>query len=69
MATFVTVKKTIYAEYVRRISDVPRGRANRAPRERIELPDPADIPSDIESDVDESMDPAPVAVTSDSVSI
>ncbi|KAK1942829.1 hypothetical protein P3T76_005466 [Phytophthora citrophthora] len=33
MATFVTVIKTISAEYVRRISDVPRGRANRAPRE------------------------------------
>ncbi|GMF25098.1 unnamed protein product [Phytophthora fragariaefolia] len=53
MATFVTVIKTISQEYVRRVADVPRGRARRIPREVIQLPDAIDIPSDIESDVEE----------------
>ncbi|ETM50230.1 hypothetical protein L914_05688 [Phytophthora nicotianae] len=50
MATFVTVMKTIAAEYVRRIGDVPR--AHKIPHEWIHLPEPVNIPSDI--DVDEA---------------
>ncbi|GMF29273.1 unnamed protein product [Phytophthora fragariaefolia] len=52
--TFVTVIKTISQEYVRRVADVPRGRARRIPREVIQLPDAIDIPSDIDSDVEEA---------------
>ncbi|ETK78200.1 hypothetical protein F441_16014, partial [Phytophthora nicotianae CJ01A1] len=54
MATFATVIKTIAAEYVRRIGDVPSARAHRVPRERIQLPEPVNIPTNIDSDVDEA---------------
>ncbi|KAG2783972.1 hypothetical protein PC129_g19944 [Phytophthora cactorum] len=53
MATFVTVIKTISAEYVRGVADVPRGRARRVPRELIQLSQPVEIPSDIESDLED----------------
>ncbi|ETM51544.1 hypothetical protein L914_04633 [Phytophthora nicotianae] len=54
MATFVTVIKTLAAEYVRRIRDIRRSRARRVPRERIKLIVPVTIPTDIDSDVDEA---------------
>ncbi|ETL30650.1 hypothetical protein L916_16416, partial [Phytophthora nicotianae] len=54
MATFVTVIKTIAAEYVRRIRDMPRALDRRNPRERTRLPGPVTIPTDIDSDVDEA---------------
>ncbi|ETP11406.1 hypothetical protein F441_13076 [Phytophthora nicotianae CJ01A1] len=52
MATFVTIINTIADEYVWRIGDVPRARARRVPRERIQLPEPVNIPTDIDIDVD-----------------
>ncbi|POM59936.1 hypothetical protein PHPALM_31268 [Phytophthora palmivora] len=52
MATFVSVIKTFSAEYVQRLTDVPRGRSRRPPRERIQLPVPVDLPDDIVDDSD-----------------
>ncbi|ETO65728.1 hypothetical protein F444_17012 [Phytophthora nicotianae P1976] len=54
MATFVTVIKTLAAEYVRQIRDMPRALDRRDPRERTRLPGPVTIPTDIDSDVDEA---------------
>ncbi|GMF39063.1 unnamed protein product [Phytophthora lilii] len=53
MATVITVIKTLSAEYVRRIADIPRGRARRVSRDRIQLPQPVTIDSDIDSEVEE----------------
>ncbi|OWZ18206.1 hypothetical protein PHMEG_0007745 [Phytophthora megakarya] len=60
MATFVGVIKTISADYIQRLADVPRGRARRPQRERIQLPEPVEIPEDI---ADESEDEEPVVAT------
>ncbi|OWY90379.1 hypothetical protein PHMEG_00041511, partial [Phytophthora megakarya] len=57
MATFVDVLKTISAEYVQRLHDVPHGQARRPQRERIQLPEPVEIPEDI---ADEPEDDEPV---------
>ncbi|KAE9113789.1 hypothetical protein PF007_g10615 [Phytophthora fragariae] len=61
MATFVGVVKTLSAEYVQRVADVPRGRARRPVRERIV---PVDIPADIADDSDDD-EPAAVELISD----
>ncbi|GMF25787.1 unnamed protein product [Phytophthora lilii] len=53
MATFITVIKTLSAEYVRRIADIPRGRARHVSRDRIQLPQPVAINSYIDSEVEE----------------
>ncbi|KAG2874159.1 hypothetical protein PC114_g25433 [Phytophthora cactorum] len=53
VATFVGVVKTLSSEYVQRLADVPHGRVRRAPRERIQLPVPVEIPEDIADDSDE----------------
>ncbi|POM69389.1 Hypothetical protein PHPALM_14328 [Phytophthora palmivora] len=52
MTTFVSVIKTLSAEYDRRVADVPRGRVRRKSREAIVLPDTAEIPEDIKDDSD-----------------
>ncbi|KAJ8535248.1 hypothetical protein ON010_g13491 [Phytophthora cinnamomi] len=59
MASFVGVIKTLSAQYVERLTGVPRGRARRLPRERIELPVAVEMPNDI---ADESEDEEPAAV-------
>ncbi|GMF50266.1 unnamed protein product [Phytophthora fragariaefolia] len=46
MASFVAVIKTMSAEYVRRVADVPRGCAPRFIREQIVLPPVVDTTSD-----------------------
>ncbi|OWZ09198.1 hypothetical protein PHMEG_00018138 [Phytophthora megakarya] len=68
MATFVGVIKTLSAEYVQRLTDIPRGRARRPTRKRIQLPAPINIPEDIG---DDSYDDAPAVaeLQSDSSSI
>ncbi|OWZ13459.1 hypothetical protein PHMEG_00013211 [Phytophthora megakarya] len=53
MATLVTVIKTLSSEYVRRVANVPRGRARRVQRERIVLPEPIAIPEAIDSDTED----------------
>ncbi|GMF29793.1 unnamed protein product [Phytophthora lilii] len=53
MATFTSVIKTLSAEYVRRTAAIPRGRARRVSRDRIQLPQPVAIDSDIDSEVEE----------------
>ncbi|KAK1944553.1 hypothetical protein P3T76_004465 [Phytophthora citrophthora] len=58
MATFVGVIKSLSAEYVQRLADIPRGRAHRPPRELIQLPVPVELPEDIS---DESEDEEPAA--------
>ncbi|GMF25099.1 unnamed protein product [Phytophthora fragariaefolia] len=67
MASFVAVIKTMLAEYVRRVADVPRGCARRIIRERIVLPPVVDTTSDIDSDNDKAF-PLPTSVE-DSLSI
>ncbi|KAK1941006.1 hypothetical protein P3T76_007712 [Phytophthora citrophthora] len=57
-ATFVGVIKSLSAEYVQRLADIPRGRARRPPRELIQLPVPVELPEDIS---DESEDEEPAA--------
>ncbi|GMF56168.1 unnamed protein product [Phytophthora fragariaefolia] len=61
MASFVAVIKTMTAEYVRRVTDVPRGRARRVIRERIVLPPLVATISDIDSDNDEAL-PLPTSL-------
>uniref|UniRef100_H3H6G5 Uncharacterized protein n=1 Tax=Phytophthora ramorum TaxID=164328 RepID=H3H6G5_PHYRM len=67
MATFVGVIKTLSAEYIQRLADVPRGRARRPTRERIQLPVPVDLPDDILDDSDDDA-PAVIELPSDSSS-
>ncbi|KAJ8523650.1 hypothetical protein ON010_g17468 [Phytophthora cinnamomi] len=67
MASFVGVIKTLSAQYVQRLADVPRGRAHRLPRERIELSMPVEIPNDIADD-SEDEEPAAVELPTDSAS-
>ncbi|GMF33394.1 unnamed protein product [Phytophthora fragariaefolia] len=64
MTTFVGVIKTISAEYVRRLADIPRGRVRHPVRERIQLPVPVDIPADIADDSDDD-EPTAVEMISD----
>ncbi|OWZ14124.1 hypothetical protein PHMEG_00012435 [Phytophthora megakarya] len=67
MATFVGVIKTLSAQYVQRLTGIPRGRARRPIRERIQLPVPIDIPEDIGDDSDDDA-PAVAELQSDSSS-
>lgn len=67
MATFVTVIKTVSHEYVRRVANVPRGRARRVAHEVIQLPEVIDIPADITSDVEMSEEIAPSNTSTASV--
>ncbi|OWZ04617.1 hypothetical protein PHMEG_00023451 [Phytophthora megakarya] len=70
MATFVTVITTLCIEYVRRVDDVPRGRARRVQCERIVLPKPIAIPEDIDNDVEDQAAAASFASrTSDVTSV
>ncbi|OWZ04204.1 hypothetical protein PHMEG_00023929, partial [Phytophthora megakarya] len=75
MATFVTVIKTvtmiktILQEYVRRVANVPRGRARRVAREVIQLPEIVDIPAEITSDVEMSEEIAPSNTSTASVNV
>ncbi|KAE8896538.1 hypothetical protein PF003_g19423 [Phytophthora fragariae] len=69
MATFVTVIKTISQEYVRRVANVPRGRARRVAREVIQLPEVVDISADITSDVETTEAVAPSDNSTASVSV
>ncbi|GMF17267.1 unnamed protein product [Phytophthora fragariaefolia] len=64
MTTFVGVIKTISAEYVHRLADIPRGRVRRPVCERIQLPVPVDIPADIADDSDDD-EPTAVEMISD----
>ncbi|KAG6622105.1 Urease accessory protein UreG [Phytophthora cinnamomi] len=65
MTTNVSVIKTLSAEYVRRLADVPSGRAHRPPRERIRLPPPIEIPPDIQGDDEHVADEHPAEESSD----
>ncbi|KAE8909486.1 hypothetical protein PF003_g5890 [Phytophthora fragariae] len=69
MATFVTVIKTISQEYVRRVANVPRGRARRVAREVIQLSEVVDISADITSDVETTEAVAPSDNSTASVSV
>ncbi|KAJ8525377.1 hypothetical protein ON010_g15738 [Phytophthora cinnamomi] len=64
MASFVGVIKTLSAQNVQRLVNVPRG---RLPRERIELPVPVEIPNDIADD-SEDEEAAAVELPTDSAS-
>ncbi|KAJ8524490.1 hypothetical protein ON010_g16628 [Phytophthora cinnamomi] len=64
MASFVGVIKTLSAQNVQRLVNVPRG---RLPRERIELPVPVEIPNEIADD-SEDEEAAAVELPTDSAS-
>ncbi|GMF60938.1 unnamed protein product [Phytophthora fragariaefolia] len=61
MALYVAVIKPISPEYVRRVADVPRGRARRVIRERIVLSPVVDTTSDIDGGNDEAL-PLPTSL-------